>query len=205
MNTNITLPECPIERKAFKQTEEYSCYKKQKRATRLNRCIEKKRESAKLRRDQSLKEVIASYEGQVKEVPFAPDYYAFDDGRIYSYFSERFMTLCATNDGYKYTGIFFKNGEEKEKKNTRCLVHRTLAQTFIGEIPEGYEVNHKNHVRDDNRLENLEIVTVAVNRSSRRPKPKDYIRPKITEETRKRMSVSQKARFQKSKNVGENC
>ncbi len=39
-----------------------------------------------------------------------------------------------------------------------CYAHRLVAEAFIGPIGE-LEVNHKNGVRDDNRLGNLELVT----------------------------------------------
>jgi len=41
--------------------------------------------------------------------------------------------------------------------------HRLVVEAFIGEIPEGLQVNHKNGVKDDNRVENLEICTNAEN------------------------------------------
>lgn len=34
-------------------------------------------------------------------------------------------------------------------------VHRLVAKAFLGDAPKGYEVDHINGVRDDNRLENL--------------------------------------------------
>jgi hypothetical protein len=42
-------------------------------------------------------------------------------------------------------------------------VHRLVAEAFIGQIPEGMQVNHKNGAKDDNKLENLEIVTPSEN------------------------------------------
>lgn len=38
-------------------------------------------------------------------------------------------------------------------------VHRLVAAAFIGPCPEGQEVNHKNGIREDNRLANLEYMT----------------------------------------------
>lgn len=39
------------------------------------------------------------------------------------------------------------------------LVQRIVWETFNGEIPEGLEVDHINDVRDDNRLENLQLLS----------------------------------------------
>ena len=34
---------------------------------------------------------------------------------------------------------------------------------FVGYIPEGYEVDHINDIRDDNRLENFQLLTKSEN------------------------------------------
>lgn len=44
-------------------------------------------------------------------------------------------------------------------QNKRLYVHRLVAEYFISEIPNGYEVNHINGNTKDNRVENLEIVS----------------------------------------------
>jgi hypothetical protein len=43
--------------------------------------------------------------------------------------------------------------------------HRMVADAFLGPIPEGLHVNHKNGDKTDNRLENLELVTISENRA----------------------------------------
>lgn len=41
-------------------------------------------------------------------------------------------------------------------------IHRLVAEFFIG-IPIGMEINHKNSIRSDNRLSNIEVVTRSQN------------------------------------------
>ena len=39
------------------------------------------------------------------------------------------------------------------------LVHRLVYEAFNGQMPEGYEVNHINEIKSDNRLSNLNLMT----------------------------------------------
>ena len=43
------------------------------------------------------------------------------------------------------------------------LGHRLVALSFLGPCPEGYEVNHKNMDKADNRAANLEYLTRSAN------------------------------------------
>lgn len=43
------------------------------------------------------------------------------------------------------------------------LLHRAIYETFVGEIPEGYVIDHINTIKDDNRLSNLRCVTPTEN------------------------------------------
>lgn len=43
------------------------------------------------------------------------------------------------------------------------LIHRVVAETFFGEITDGYEVNHIDEDKSNNALSNLELVTRSEN------------------------------------------
>ena len=47
----------------------------------------------------------------------------------------------------------------REGKYTKRGVHRVVWEAFNGPIPDRLEINHKNLIRTDNRLENLELMT----------------------------------------------
>lgn len=42
-------------------------------------------------------------------------------------------------------------------------VHQLVYEAYVGLVPEGMQINHKNGIKDDNRLENLELVTPKEN------------------------------------------
>lgn len=71
---------------------------------------------------------------------------------------ERMLILSTTKDGYKVMH-FFVNGKSKHI-NFHRIVYETFNET---KIPEGMEVNHKNGIRNDNRPENLELLSHADN------------------------------------------
>lgn len=59
----------------------------------------------------------------------------------------------------KYCRVqLWKNGEGKHYR-----VHRLVWEAFNGEIPEGMQVNHINERKNDNRLENLNLMDCKSN------------------------------------------
>jgi hypothetical protein len=82
----------------------------------------------------------------------------FETGTIYNKFTER---ICVSNDGRGY--LQFK------RKGKNILNHRFLIECYYGFKLRPYQrINHINNIRDDNRLDNLEIVTTKQNYSKKR-------------------------------------
>ncbi len=51
----------------------------------------------------------------------------------------------------------------KEGRYQPFLVHRLAAAAFLGPLPDGYEINHRDGDKTNNRPENLEYVTRSAN------------------------------------------
>lgn len=60
-------------------------------------------------------------------------------------------------------GGYLKVGVKINDKSISKKVHRLVAQTFIPNLENLPEVNHKNCIRDDNRVENLEWCSKSYN------------------------------------------
>lgn len=68
-------------------------------------------------------------------------------------FKGRILKPCRANNEYHVVNLC-DNCKQKV-----FLIHRLVAAAFVGQCPEGKEVNHKNGNRLDNRAENLEYMT----------------------------------------------
>lgn len=70
---------------------------------------------------------------------------------------QKIINQRTSNCGYKRVELN-KNGKSKAYS-----IHRLVAQAFLVDFNENLQVNHKNGIKSDNRLENLEMLTASEN------------------------------------------
>lgn len=96
----------------------------------------------------------------LKEIKDFPGYFVSDVGDVYSYkygTLKKRNTIVNKRTGYVLV-VLCKNNKAQTK-----TVHRLVAQAFINNPDNKPEVNHKNGIRNDNRVENLEWATNSEN------------------------------------------
>ena len=76
---------------------------------------------------------------------------------IVRHIEEKILVPNLNNKGYQYVGLS-KNGKRKG-----MLVHRLVALAFIPNLENKSQINHKNEIKNDNVVENLEWCTASYN------------------------------------------
>lgn len=92
-------------------------------------------------------------------IPDTNSYFVDKEGNIYSKISGEIKTLSQIGDGGGYLTVRIK----KRGVCKRYKVHRLIAETFLPNFHSSPQVNHKNGVKTDNRVENLEMCTAQDN------------------------------------------
>lgn len=67
------------------------------------------------------------------------------------------LQLITRQRGYLNVNLWKQNRHHSRR------VHRVVMAAFIGPVPEGMQVNHRNGIKTDNSLDNLEYVSPAEN------------------------------------------
>lgn len=88
-------------------------------------------------------------------------YQASNLGNIKSLIRNKLMSFYIDKFGYARVCICIKGNNKSY--STNILVHQLIADTFLETAPDGYEVNHINSIKLDNRIVNLEYVTRSEN------------------------------------------
>jgi hypothetical protein len=91
---------------------------------------------------------------EMKPFPLNENYLVSEDGDIYSVKSKKYLKQCFNGRYYQVT---LYKGALKTRET--WLVHRIVAKTWIPNPECKPEVNHKNAVKVDNRVSNLEWST----------------------------------------------
>lgn len=82
-------------------------------------------------------------------------YEVYDDGRIWSYCTNKFLKPQTTKNGYQQVHLTDNEGKQKW-----YYVHRVVWESVTGApIPEGYEINHRSEVKTENFFANLQLVS----------------------------------------------
>jgi hypothetical protein len=91
----------------------------------------------------------------------------FRDGRIHTFHNQRktWTNRKFAKDRYGYLKVDF--GSHSLNNKVHYTVHKVIALCYLGENPDGYEVDHINNIRNDNRLENLQYLTPIENSRKR--------------------------------------
>lgn len=73
---------------------------------------------------------------------------------VYSNLRNKYLKCRPNSDGYLVVSI-----RENTEKSRNYFLHRLAMMAFVGQCPEGFEINHINGIKTDNRLPNLEYVS----------------------------------------------
>ena len=104
-----------------------------------------------------------SLRGLTSTMTCPSDLFTYEDGRLYWAVSrggvkvgQRAGSVC--KDGYRRVRV---NGK-------RPMEHRVIYEMHHGPIPKGFEIDHINGDRSDNRIENLRVATPSENQHNQK-------------------------------------
>lgn len=87
------------------------------------------------------------------------NYEVFEDGRIYSYKTKKFLKPQTQKNGYQVVNLYDNDGKMK-----KYLVHRIVYEAVTGEqIPECMQVNHIDERKYNNARSNLNLMSPKQN------------------------------------------
>lgn len=99
---------------------------------------------------------------KIKEIDDFPEYYIAENGDIFSKKGHWPNIMRKMKPGISKFG-YYRITLHKDKKQFHKSVHRLVAQAFIPNPENKIDVNHKNGIKTDNRVENLEWATRSEN------------------------------------------
>ncbi len=95
-----------------------------------------------------------------KQIKFFENYYIFDNGRIFNKTRKCFLKPIKNASDYCYVTLCNK-GKKGKKKN--IYIHRLVGSYFLKNPDNKSQINHKDKIRSNNHIDNLEWVTPSEN------------------------------------------
>ena len=99
--------------------------------------------------------------------PIFSNYAASKDGEILNVTTGRILKKNLNNNGYYH----FRVNDKKLIKPRNYLIHRFEWECVKGVIPEGFVIDHFDSVKTNNKMENLQLLTLKENAQKGRSKP----------------------------------
>ena len=85
------------------------------------------------------------------------DYFVSNEGKLYSQRKKKIMDGSKNKAGYLVVTIHHK-GKRFQKR-----LHHLVLEAFVGSCPHGFQGHHKNGIKIDNKIMNLEWVSPSMN------------------------------------------
>ena len=130
--------------------------------------------------------------------PIFSDYVISEEGNVYNFHTQRKLKSYTNEKGYLIVGL------HKNKKKHTKTINRLVMETYNPiENDNLYHSHHKNEIKSDNHLENLEWVLVEehlrehkqnVSEETRRKMSEAHKGKVLSEEHRRKMSESHKGK-----------
>jgi hypothetical protein len=100
-------------------------------------------------------------EDELREHPVYKGYFVSRSGKVYSNRQGGLKELKSNLDykGYPRVDIYCGRGAARLHR----MIHRLVLETFVGPRPPGFTCDHKDGIKTNNALDNLEWVTVGEN------------------------------------------
>lgn len=109
------------------------------------------------------KEDIKEYEELSEKDYIAKFYVVTNNGIVYRTDNGKEVKSVVTHKGYKQVRLHSPMFSKSKDKRKGYRVHRLVAMFYLDNYSDELQVNHKNGIKTDNRVENLEMVTNAEN------------------------------------------
>ena len=98
--------------------------------------------------------------------PVFSNYASNKNGKVINIKTGRIIKMV-NNNGY----LRFTICNKKLEKQKNYSQHRFVYEVFRGPIPRFFEIDHRNSIRSDNRIKNLQLLTPTQNRQKSSNKP----------------------------------